>query len=125
MTDIREDRNSVRSSYKAVQLHHGPLVRKWACLRDPRIRSYCERAFEAAWTVSKVTITWASLTIEKNCDFGAPNDKCGYRFGTILSFQVSSGSARNILMAVYVYDTEETACRLLAFDIGVGVLHLV
>ena len=44
----------------------------------------------------------------------------------ILSFEMSPVSMCSILMTVYVSrDSEEPVCRLFAFDICIGALHLV
>ena len=41
-------------------------------------------------------------------------------------YQMIPGSVRSIIMAAYVFGVPgETAHRLLAFNIGIGTLHLV
>ena len=54
-----------------------------------------------------------------------PNEKAEYRNGSImLSFQMNPGFACSILVAIYLSgSSEETASRLLAFDISIGNLY--
>ena len=55
-------------------------------------------------------------SIERDGNYGASNDKTGYRNGTISSFQASFVSAYNILMAIYMSrGSEETAEKTLSY----------
>ncbi|GFW88630.1 mariner transposase [Trichonephila clavipes] len=57
-------------------------------------------------------------------DSGGPNDKAGYRSGTISSFQTSPSFVCSILTAIYASgSSEETSRHLVAFDIDIGALR--
>ena len=63
---------------------------------------------------------------ERDNDSGAPSNNSKCRNDAMPSFQTSSGSAHSILMTVYLSGgTEETARRVLKFDISIGAFHLV
>ena len=69
---------------------------------------------------------WWHCSREREGDFSTQNDKAGYRNGTLSSFLTSPGSACCILIALYVSRvSEETAYYLLAFENGIGSLHMV
>ncbi|GFU43261.1 transposable element Tcb1 transposase [Trichonephila clavipes] len=66
-----------------------------------------------------------NLNTQRDGNSGEPNDKAGYRSGTISSFQTCSSSMCSILMALNVPGgSEETAHHLPGFDNVTGSLHL-
>lgn len=59
-------------------------------------------------------------------DSGPPNNKAGYRSGTMLSFHTSPGLTYSMLMTIYSSGiSEENLHYLLAFDIGIKSLGII
>ncbi|GFW45837.1 hypothetical protein TNCV_4495571 [Trichonephila clavipes] len=98
MTNAREDRRIVRSALQNRTTTSRTVSRKWACLQHAQYSLvWCDDVCSSV--VSRQGGHYFGIYYGGSA---APNNKTGYRGGTVSSFQTSFGSVCSILIAVCV-----------------------